>query len=755
MKLNSGFVLAFLILAFIGMVQPTSISHEAQAAGAWYVAVTGSDLDDCQSTSTPCATINGAIGKATSSDTIYIATGIYTNTTGSEVVLLNKDLTLSGGWNADFTQQTGMSTIDGEGERRCLDVSNAVATIDHFVIQNGVALYPSTGGGVHNSGTLSIIDSIITNNKGNYFCSGICNEATPLMRDNIVTNNTGGNPDIGDAGRRVVKYESGNLIIRNSTISNNQQLGSFPTSTILNYLGTVVITNSTISGNRGYAAINNGWGNMSLNSTTVTDNDSGLRNSVGELRLHNNILAGNANFDCTNNEASDEYPAGIVINFGYNLMKLTHNCQIKESDLISNPELDVLQNYGGPTPTNALLPSSPAINAGDPAGCTDEAGTPLLSDQRGVTRMGRCDIGAYEAGLTVTKSVNRSLYPVRYANFIVKLENAAHNVNLPNTYLTDILPSGLSFITGTLSTDNGAATIDENTIHWNGTIFSDTETTITFGAAISETVPQGTWITNSAVGSWAETTYTAQASFSTFLGIYLPVCLDKLCTQLFEDDFTTPASGWPVSEDEYVRFEYLNGEYRILSKQSGYLYIVRAPSCEGFQNYIVEIDARWEGTPGSSYGLIFGVTSGFSQYYLFDINTDYQMYRLYRRDASGFTRIGGGSFGGIHPGTATNKLKVFREGTEIDLVINDQLMGGTSVDSAITGLTYVGLVSSPYSNTPVSDARFDNFIIFPLSNQRATSEAMNSIGIQASSPPTTTNFIVSPDELQEWYLDYP
>ena len=74
MKLNSGFVLAFFILAFIGISQLTSISHEVQAAGPWYVAVTGSDMEgDCLSVLTPCATINGAIGKASPGDTIYVS----------------------------------------------------------------------------------------------------------------------------------------------------------------------------------------------------------------------------------------------------------------------------------------------------------------------------------------------------------------------------------------------------------------------------------------------------------------------------------------------------------------------------------------------------------------------------------------------------------------------------------------------------------------------------------------------------------
>src|SRR5262249_23705086 len=45
---------------------------------------------------------------------------------------------------------------------------------------------------------------------------------------------------------------------------------------------------------------------------------------------------------------------------------------------------------GDPTQTMALLPGSPALNAGDP----DQLG---LADQRGVVRSGGVNIGAYQA----------------------------------------------------------------------------------------------------------------------------------------------------------------------------------------------------------------------------------------------------------------------------------------------------------------------------------------------------------------------
>ena len=62
-------------------------------------------------------------------------------------------------------------------------------------------------------------------------------------------------------------------------------------------------------------------------------------------------------------------------------------------------KLGLLTDNGGPTLTHALLPGSPAINAGDPAAVAGVDGVPV-HDQRGApfTRVygGRIDIGAVE-----------------------------------------------------------------------------------------------------------------------------------------------------------------------------------------------------------------------------------------------------------------------------------------------------------------------------------------------------------------------
>ena len=63
-----------------------------------------------------------------------------------------------------------------------------------------------------------------------------------------------------------------------------------------------------------------------------------------------------------------------------------------------DPRLSRLSDNGGPTPTHALLPGSPAINAGNPAPPGSAAGC-QSTDQRFFRRdAGRCDIGSFERG---------------------------------------------------------------------------------------------------------------------------------------------------------------------------------------------------------------------------------------------------------------------------------------------------------------------------------------------------------------------
>jgi len=191
---------------------------------------------------------------------------------------------------------------------------------------------------------------------------------------------------------------------------------------------------------------------------------------------------------------------------------------------------------------------------------------------------------------------------------------------------------------------------------------------------------------------------------------FLPVIINNYCPDYF-DNFSNPASGWPIWEDDDLRSEYLDGEYRTLTKNNRIMYPFAAPTCDRV-NYVLEVDARWVGAPGASYGLIFGITGSPDEFYLFHMNTVFREYELLHFDDG--NKIVQRSFSdAINPGTAVNHLKVIRDGDQITLEVNGEMLA-TVTDDKFSGMTGVGILTSPYRGEPTADARYDNFSVMGL-----------------------------------------
>ena len=407
----------------------------ALLGGTWYVATTGNDANSCLSTDSPCGTINGAMGKAAEGDTIMVAAGTYPGT-GIAVVSINKSITLSGGWNAGFTTQNGMSTIDGQGARWGIITSGNPVVIDRFKIQNGYAqLDLGFGAGIINSGTLTLRNSIVSDNVSDSRGGGIFNQQSTLVIENtIISNNLAGAASCGGGGGGGIDNVGGDVTLNNSTVSGNtvqcyQGAGIYNSSG-----GSVTLNGSTVSGNFGDVAIydisqgslilNNSTvsnnvlggiekieGHLTANNSTITANEYGISlDLAASATIQNTILASNANFNCFGNVSSA----------GYNLLGNNFNCTFAATtgDKVGttlnpiDPLLKPLQENGGPTATHALLSISPAVNAGNPAAPGSGGTACLATDQRGVVRPvgGRCDIGAYEGSIAWTFTPRVSTY---------------------------------------------------------------------------------------------------------------------------------------------------------------------------------------------------------------------------------------------------------------------------------------------------------------------------------------------------------
>jgi hypothetical protein len=255
------------LVLVIGLVFFVQAPQSVRAAGPWYVTTTGDDNNNCLSPSTSCATINGAIGKASAGDTINVAVGTYTGT-GSDVVIINKDIILSGGWDTSFTTLSGKSIIDGDGTRRGIQVNglSISVTIENFILQNCYTFYWQALGAIYLYGTLTLNNSVIQNNQttGIYYEGP---ETTSLFINNstIADNVSPNTPGISGG---IEIRSSGLVTINNSSISGNSGSG------IVNESGVVSINTSTITNNHGAvwgAGIHN-QGDLTIESSVVNQN---------------------------------------------------------------------------------------------------------------------------------------------------------------------------------------------------------------------------------------------------------------------------------------------------------------------------------------------------------------------------------------------------------------------------------------------------------------------------------------------------
>ena len=172
---------------------------------------------------------------------------------------------------------------------------------------------------------------------------------------------------------------------------------------MFNISSSPTLTNVTFSGNSAYTGggMYNQQSSPTLTNVTFSGNSAsgnlantsgGIHNWSGNLTLKNVIIANSTNGDCLLDGSATLGPAS-----SNNLIESTlasgrfcglDNGDGKNSIVGVDPLLGSLDDYGGATETVPLLPGSPAINAG--AGCPPE-------DQRDVSRVGTCDIGAFES----------------------------------------------------------------------------------------------------------------------------------------------------------------------------------------------------------------------------------------------------------------------------------------------------------------------------------------------------------------------
>ncbi len=323
---------------------------------------------------------------------------------GGTINLTSGQLAISSGVTIDASAVAPL-TISAGGASRVLQVgAGVVVDINDVVIRDGSAA--PQGGGILNSGTLSL-DRVV-------------------VRDN--TENSPGPASFDLGGGGIYNAEGATLNLTDSTVADNVSLNQ-PGGGIYGFFGTTVnITRSTVSGNAAATDVAGGMrslGNTTVINSTFSGNTSTAWHGGGIFHTDGNLIVTNSTF------AANNAPAGtasniLVATFGAPAgATLTNNvlegnggavaCAIEGgaaatitsgggnviSDLSCNPSgtdqsgtdalLEPLADNGGPTLTHALGAGSPAIDTADAGACP-------ATDQRGVIRPqgSGCDAGAVE-----------------------------------------------------------------------------------------------------------------------------------------------------------------------------------------------------------------------------------------------------------------------------------------------------------------------------------------------------------------------
>ena len=391
---------AVMLLACL-MLSTTTLAVTAGPAAAaatdLYVDTTGSDAGPC-SQAAPCATVQRAVDLTVEGTpaVIHVGAGWYT---GRVSLSANRTLTIQGAGK-------GITVLNGNqaGTVLTLVASYRQIAVNDLSIVNGKGWQ---GGGLVNLATTTLTRVEVTFNQAEAG-GGIFNGERLTMIDSILGYN------IAEAGGGIYTYASGRMELRRTLVQHNQTArGSaleisgggahlYDSSVVHNHSAAsaegigirargsktrLEVVHSTIVGNwaptgtAGASGVSLGQETDSWITGSIIADNSGVNCAVAAtagLRLRHDLVSDQT---CATNQGVEGRPVPPAEN------------EINGAD----PRLGPLTaDNGGPTPTMALMPGSPAINR--------IAGADVLcegADQRHVTRRPGnggwpCDIGAYE-----------------------------------------------------------------------------------------------------------------------------------------------------------------------------------------------------------------------------------------------------------------------------------------------------------------------------------------------------------------------
>jgi hypothetical protein len=268
-------------------------------------------------------------------------------------------VTVSGVTITDGSGRSGGGVYVGSLGTLALD---AVSVIGNNGVPDPVNQQGSFGGGIESLGTLTVTNSTIANNT---------------------VTSVAGNGGNGGAVGGGIFVGSGTASIANTTIAGNRAVHPASTSTAsgggIATQGPLTLANVTLAGNTAGSF----GGNLEVTLNMP-------------IHIRNTIVSGGSTTVSMGTEDCYVTPSATITE-SYNLED-RNQCHFSGTgdQINTDPQLSAMTDNGGPTDTRGLPLASPAVDHGNPAGCTDLLGAPLTVDQRGLGRPTPCDIGAFE-----------------------------------------------------------------------------------------------------------------------------------------------------------------------------------------------------------------------------------------------------------------------------------------------------------------------------------------------------------------------
>src|ERR1051325_8224777 len=282
-------------------------------------------------------------------------------------------------------------TISGPGAQNLAVIGNNqgsvfnITTYGRTVTISGLTISNNSGAAIHNEGEMDVTYSNV---------GAIWNDAAHTSCYATIELNYSSIAGIQSLTCQSFGCCQASVTVENSTVSG----GGIYTE----YGSALQISNSTISGSGG--AVNSGSGCVISNSTLKADSGYDIRSTGFVVALSNTVLK------IGPSGHSIIRLVGQVKSLGYSLSSDDGGGYLNGpgDQINTDPMLGPLQDNGGPTLTNALLPGSPAINAGDPnfQGSYDQRGPGY--DR---VRNGRLDIGSFEVQQGASPSAPTSPTP--------------------------------------------------------------------------------------------------------------------------------------------------------------------------------------------------------------------------------------------------------------------------------------------------------------------------------------------------------